>query len=95
VEQIDIEAKRYTERKLVYGGAVNPRDADLTVSESKDGKSLVFGGRKAFSTGSKISDLTILEGVLEVTLISFHVMYGSHHRYVVTLGYSDARLRCR
>jgi hypothetical protein len=55
----------------------------------------VFSGRKAFSTGSKISDLTILEGVLEVTLISFHVMYGSLHRYVFILGYSDARLRYR
>jgi alkylation response protein AidB-like acyl-CoA dehydrogenase len=77
-KQIDIEAKRYTERKLVYGGAVNPRDADLTVSESKDGKSLVFSGRKAFSTGSKISDLTILEGVLEGTQTHVFAVADSH-----------------
>jgi alkylation response protein AidB-like acyl-CoA dehydrogenase len=27
----------------------------------------VFNGRKSFSTGSKVSDVTVLEGVLEGT----------------------------
>ncbi|GAA5990146.1 hypothetical protein JCM10908_005843 [Rhodotorula pacifica] len=63
-EQIDFEARRYVENKWVYGGAVNPRDSDLAITESEDGKKLIFNGRKAFSTGSKISDLTVLEGVL-------------------------------
>lgn len=67
-EQIDIVAKRYTETKSFYGGAVNPRDSDLKITESDDKKSLIFSGRKAFSTGSKISDLTVLEGVIEVSL---------------------------
>lgn len=66
-EQIEIEAKRTTEGKLFIGGAVNPRDSDLAVTESEDGKTLVFNGRKAFSTGSKISDLTVLEGVIAGT----------------------------
>ncbi|GAA5841108.1 hypothetical protein JCM5353_003653, partial [Sporobolomyces roseus] len=63
-EQLDFEGRRYVENKYFYGGAVNPRDSDLAITESEDGKSLIFNGKKAFSTGSKISDLTILEGVL-------------------------------
>ncbi|KDN52134.1 acyl-CoA dehydrogenase NM domain-like protein [Tilletiaria anomala UBC 951] len=52
-----------TARKAFLGGAVNPRDADLFVSEHpSDPTKLVFDGRKTFSTGSKISDYTILEG---------------------------------
>ncbi len=34
---------------------------------TEDGDTLVFNGRKTFSTGSKVSDLTVLEGVLEGT----------------------------
>ena len=30
-----------------------------------EGETLVFTGRKSFSTGSKVSDVTVLEGVLE------------------------------
>ncbi|KZS94737.1 acyl-CoA dehydrogenase NM domain-like protein [Sistotremastrum niveocremeum HHB9708] len=63
-EQADFEAKRYTENDYFYGAAVNPRDEDLQITESEDGKYLIYNGRKAFSTGSKISDLTVLEGVL-------------------------------
>lgn len=32
-----------------------------------EGDSIVFNGRKSFSTGSKVSDLTVLEGVVEGT----------------------------
>ncbi|KAF7973576.1 hypothetical protein HWV62_14854 [Athelia sp. TMB] len=77
-EQIDFEAKRYTEGKLFYGGAVNPRDADLSVSEVDNGETLVFTGRKFFSTGSKVSDLTVLEGVLEGTETHVFAIADSH-----------------
>ncbi|SCV71508.1 BQ2448_3096 [Microbotryum intermedium] len=66
-EQADALAKRVTEGRFILGGAVNPRDSDLTVAESEDGKSIVFNGKKAFSTGSKVSDLTVLEGVIKST----------------------------
>ncbi|GAA5849020.1 hypothetical protein JCM3766R1_005428 [Sporobolomyces carnicolor] len=62
--QYEEEQRRYISNRFFYGGAVNPRDSDLAVTESSDGESLIFNGRKAFSTGSKVSDLTILEGVL-------------------------------
>ncbi|GAA5911615.1 uncharacterized protein JCM6883_002423 [Sporobolomyces salmoneus] len=63
-EQIEREQRRYIEKKFFYGAAVNPRDSDLAITESEDGESIIFNGRKAFSTGSKVSDLTVLEGVL-------------------------------
>lgn len=47
------------------GGAVNPRDNDLTITVSGD--KLVFDGFKNFSTGGVISDLTVLEGVVAGT----------------------------
>lgn len=47
------------------GGAVNPRDNDLKITS--DGDHLVFNGAKHFNTGGVISDLTVLEGVLEGT----------------------------
>ena len=55
----------YTSQNLFFGGAVNPRDDDLTIRD--DGAELVYNGRKSFSTGSKVSDLTVLEGTLEGT----------------------------
>lgn len=64
-EQIDAVEELYTANDFVFGGAVNPRDSDLVVRE--DGDDLVFSGRKSFSTGGQISDLTVLEGVLEGT----------------------------
>jgi len=64
-EQIDAVEALYTSNNLFFGGAVNPRDGDLVITEV-DGK-LHFNGRKSFSTGSKISDLTVLEGVLAGT----------------------------
>ena len=48
-----------------FGGAVNPRDGDLVITE--DGDELVFRGRKSFSTGGVVSDLTVLEGVVDGT----------------------------
>ncbi len=64
-EQIAQVEELYTTNDFFFGGAVNPRDNDLTITE--DGDELVYNGRKSFSTGSKVSDLTVLEGVLEGT----------------------------
>ncbi|MFF0263478.1 acyl-CoA dehydrogenase family protein [Streptomyces microflavus] len=61
-EHVEAEAVRQT---WFFGGAVNPRDTDVVVTE--DGDDLVFTGAKTFSTGSKVSDVTVLEGVLEGT----------------------------
>ena len=63
--QIDAVEGLYTANNLFFGGAVNPRDGDLQITEI-DGK-LHFNGRKSFSTGSRVSDLTVLEGVLTAT----------------------------
>ena len=49
----------------MFLGAVNPRDSDLKISS--DGDNIVFNGFKNFNTGGVISDLTVLEGVLEGT----------------------------
>lgn len=64
-EQITAVEELYTSNNFLFGGAVNPRDSDLTIRE--DGDDLVFSGRKSFSTGGQISDLTVLEGVLDGT----------------------------
>lgn len=48
-----------------FGGAVNPRDSDLLIREQGD--ELVFSGQKSFSTGGRVSDVTVLEGVIEGT----------------------------
>jgi alkylation response protein AidB-like acyl-CoA dehydrogenase len=64
-EQIAAVEELYTSNNFVFGGAVNPRDSDLTIRE--EGDELIFSGRKSFSTGGQISDLTVLEGVLEGT----------------------------
>ncbi|MFF8369663.1 acyl-CoA dehydrogenase family protein [Streptomyces lydicus] len=61
-EQVEAEAAR---RRWFFGGAVNPRDKDVVVRD--EGETLVFSGRKSFSTGSRVSDVTVLEGVLEGT----------------------------
>lgn len=55
----------YTSNAFLFGGAVNPRDSDLVIRE--DGDDLIFSGHKSFSTGGPVSDLTVLEGVLEGT----------------------------
>lgn len=61
--QIEAVEELYTTGRLFFGGAVNPRDGDLTVTD--EGATLLFNGKKTFSTGSKVSDLTVLEGLLE------------------------------
>ncbi|AOP48705.1 acyl-CoA dehydrogenase family protein [Streptomyces lydicus] len=61
-EQVEAEAAR---QRWFFGGAVNPRDKDVVVRD--EGETLVFSGRKSFSTGSRVSDVTVLEGVLERT----------------------------
>lgn len=61
-EHVEAEAAR---NRWFFGGAVNPRDADVVVRD--EGDTLAFSGRKSFSTGSKVSDVTVLEGVLEGT----------------------------
>lgn len=63
--QIEAVEELYTSGNLFFGGAVNPRDADLRITE--DGDELVFNGSKTFSTGGRVADLTVLEGVLEGT----------------------------
>ncbi|MEU0264814.1 acyl-CoA dehydrogenase family protein [Nocardioides sp. NPDC006303] len=64
-EQIAAVEQLYTENNFFFGGAVNPRDDDLVIKV--EGDELVFAGRKSFSTGGRISDLTVLEGVIEGT----------------------------
>ncbi|SEG54322.1 Acyl-CoA dehydrogenase [Thermomonospora echinospora] len=61
-EHVEAEAAR---NRWFFGGAVNPRDDDVVIRD--EGDTLVFNGRKSFSTGSKVSDVTVLEGVLEGT----------------------------
>ncbi|MFI6027589.1 acyl-CoA dehydrogenase family protein [Amycolatopsis magusensis] len=64
-EQIAAVEEQASRERWFFGGAVNPRDNDLTITD--EGDELVFNGRKSFSTGSKISDVTVLEGVLTGT----------------------------
>ncbi len=63
--QIEAVEQLYTESDLFFGGAVNPRDSDVVITD--EGDEIVYTGRKSFSTGSKVSDLTVLEGVLDGT----------------------------
>ncbi|KAM0169788.1 hypothetical protein ACHAPF_009673 [Botrytis cinerea] len=64
-EQIDRLQKEIIENNYFMGGAVNPRDSDLSIKS--DGDNIVFNGQKHFNTGGVVSDMTILEGVLEGT----------------------------
>ncbi|EPE04437.1 thermophilic desulfurizing enzyme family protein [Ophiostoma piceae UAMH 11346] len=61
-EQADRIQKIIITNNYYIGGAVNPRDNDLTIKP--EGDKLVFNGLKNFSTGGVISDLTVLEGVV-------------------------------
>jgi alkylation response protein AidB-like acyl-CoA dehydrogenase len=61
-EQIDEVAERYTRDRLFFGGAINPRDKDVTVTD--DGDTVRLNGRKSFASGSGVSDLTCLMGTL-------------------------------
>ncbi len=64
-EQIVAVEQQATEERWFFGGAVNPRDGDLLITE--DGDELVFSGAKSFSTGGRVSDVTVLEGVIAGT----------------------------
>ncbi|KAI5208153.1 thermophilic desulfurizing enzyme family protein [Aureobasidium subglaciale] len=57
--------KLIIENNYFVGGAVNPRDNDLAITD--DGDHIIFNGSKHFNTGGVISDLTVLEGVLTGT----------------------------
>ncbi|MFB9741487.1 acyl-CoA dehydrogenase family protein [Pseudonocardia sulfidoxydans] len=62
IEAVEADAAR---NRWFFGGAVNPRDTDVRIRD--EGDHIVFNGRKSFSTGSKVSDVTVLEGVLDGT----------------------------
>ncbi|KAJ4299731.1 hypothetical protein N0V90_004977 [Kalmusia sp. IMI 367209] len=64
-EQADRIQKLIIENNYFIGGAVNPRDNDLKITS--EGDKIVFNGFKHFNTGGVISDLTVLEGVLDGT----------------------------
>ncbi|WP_433334797.1 acyl-CoA dehydrogenase family protein [Spirillospora sp. CA-294931] len=62
-EQIVQEEARYTRDCLFYGGAINPRDKDITAVD--EGAALRLNGGKSFASGSLVSDLTCLTGALD------------------------------
>lgn len=62
IAQVEAEATR---QQWFFGGAVNPRDTDVVIRD--EGDEIVYTGRKSFSTGSVVSDVTVLEGVVEGT----------------------------
>ncbi len=64
-DQIAAVEELYTTNNLFFGGAVNPRDSDLTIRD--EGDELVYNGSKSFSTGASVADLVVLEGVIEGT----------------------------
>ncbi len=64
-EQIEAVETAATQNTWFFGGAVNPRDSDVTITDNGD--TISYTGRKSFSTGSHVSDVTVLEGVLETT----------------------------
>ncbi|CRG92407.1 hypothetical protein PISL3812_09466 [Talaromyces islandicus] len=64
-EQSDRFDKLVITNNYFVGGAVNPRDNDLRITVDSEG--IVFNGAKHFNTGGVVSDLTVLEGVVEGT----------------------------
>lgn len=64
-EQIAHVEAEATRQRWFFGGAVNPRDADVVIRD--EGDEITFTGHKSFSTGSRVSDVTVLEGVVEGT----------------------------
>jgi len=61
-EQADRTQKLVLENNYFIGGAVNPRDSDLTITY--DDNTITFNGSKNFTTGAAVSDLIVLEGAL-------------------------------
>ena len=64
-EQADRWQEKIISNNYFVGGAVNPRNSDLKITS--DGEEVVFNGSKFFNTGGAVSDLTVLEGVLDGT----------------------------
>ncbi|CAP91659.1 Dibenzothiophene desulfurization enzyme C [Penicillium chrysogenum] len=64
-EQADRTNQLIISNNYFVGGAVNPRDNDLKITP--DGDHIVFTGNKHFNTGGVVSDLTVLEGILDGT----------------------------
>lgn len=61
--QIQEYEAHYARNNYFYGGAINPRDEDVRITD--DGETLRLNGRKSFASGSAVSDLTCLAGALE------------------------------
>lgn len=57
--------KEIISNNYFVGGAVNPRNSDLKITS--EGEEIIFNGSKFFNTGGVVSDLTVLEGVLDGT----------------------------
>jgi len=64
-EQADRWQEKIVTNNYFVGGAVNPRNSDLKITS--DGEDIIFNGSKFFNTGGAVSDLTVLEGVLDGT----------------------------
>jgi alkylation response protein AidB-like acyl-CoA dehydrogenase len=64
-EQADRTQQLIISNNYFVGGAVNPRDSDLKIT--LDGDHIVFNGNKFFNTGGVVSDITVLEGVVDGT----------------------------
>ncbi|OJJ47562.1 hypothetical protein ASPZODRAFT_151044 [Penicilliopsis zonata CBS 506.65] len=64
-EQADRLHERILTNNYFVGAAVNPRDDDLKIT--REGDEIIFNGFKGFTTGGAVSDLMVLEGVLEGT----------------------------
>ncbi|GAA2079389.1 acyl-CoA dehydrogenase family protein [Actinomadura alba] len=62
-EQIAEQEALYTRNCYFYGGAINPRDKQVVVTD--EGDTLRLNGRKSFASGSVVSDLTCLLGTLD------------------------------
>lgn len=66
-QQKDSVQELIIKNNYFVGGAVNPRDGDLKITQTQDGSSIVFNGFKNFNTGGVVSDLTVLEGAYDGT----------------------------
>jgi alkylation response protein AidB-like acyl-CoA dehydrogenase len=64
-DQADRWQEKILSNNYFVGGAVNPRNSDLKITS--DGEDIVFNGTKFFNTGGVVSDVTVLEGVLDGT----------------------------
>ena len=63
-EQAERTRKLIIENNYFIGGAVNPRDNDLKITDNGDG-TVTYTGFKNFTTGAAVSDLVVLEGAVD------------------------------